>query len=154
MQKRRRTRCFGRWLGLFVVVQSEHPWIKLLIFCATLGHLYAISKQCEGLIGPCMASVQWCMNWESGGYVGLWECRKDLRESSREWVQTNHWEHGDQREHLLLCSWHRFNLLPSQRYSRFLWSVRTVKGCLELSNQCLHSSKASLIASSSQLPMS
>lgn len=88
--------------------------------------------------------------WETRGGKGVFKGPRNGFRGYR-WI---HWEHGDQREHLLLCSWHRFNLLASQRYLKFLWAVRTVKGCLELSNQCLHYSKASLIASSSQLPMS
>ncbi len=48
----------------------------------------------------------------------------------------------------------RLSLLASRRYCKFLWSVRTINRCCEPSSQCLYSSRASLIARSSLLPMS
>ncbi len=55
------------------------------------------------------------------------------------------------RAHL---AWRGLSLFASRRYSKFLWSVSTVKECWAPSNQCLHSSRASFIARSSLLPMS
>ncbi len=46
------------------------------------------------------------------------------------------------------------NLLADLMYARFLWSVQTIKGTPEPSYQWRHSSKASLTASSSRLPIS
>lgn len=40
------------------------------------------------------------------------------------------------------------------RYSKFLWSVQTIKGVCAPSSQCRHSSRANLTASSLRLPMS
>ncbi len=47
-----------------------------------------------------------------------------------------------------------FNLLAVLMYSRFLWSVQTIKGTPEPSNQWRHSSNANLTANNSLLPMS
>lgn len=47
-----------------------------------------------------------------------------------------------------------FNLFASQMQVMLLWSVHMRKGCLAPSNQCLHSSNAILLASSSLFPLS
>ncbi len=46
------------------------------------------------------------------------------------------------------------SLLADLIYSRFLWSVQTIKGTPDPSNQWRHSSKANLTANNSLLPMS
>ncbi len=64
---------------------------------------------------------------------------------------TVNWKRIKNRAHLACCG---FNCLAERRYSRFLWSVRIIKGYSAPSSQWRHFSIAAFLANSPRFPTS